>query len=124
MFIWLYLYTCACTQFGPPYLILNPRLLNHPFMQTFTGHSGPVYAVAISPADPRAMLTGGGDDRAFLWHAASLPLPPPPPTGACYGTNGGATRLSTVHCRDQALALMVHIYIYPLTLHPRLDLNF
>lgn len=56
--------------------------------QTFTGHAGePVYAVAISPTDPRAMLTGGGDDRAFLWHAASFPLPspslPPPPTGAC-----------------------------------------
>ena len=47
-------------------------------MQTFTGHTGPIYAVAINPVDPRGMLTGGGDDRAFLWHASALPLPAPP----------------------------------------------
>jgi hypothetical protein len=37
--------------------------------------------VAINPTDPRSMLTGGGDDRAFLWHASSLPGPAPPAEG-------------------------------------------
>lgn len=35
--------------------------------QTFEGHTGPIYAVAIHPLNPRCMLTGGGDDRAFFW---------------------------------------------------------
>ncbi len=61
-----------------------PPLIHKPSppIQTFTGHTGPVYAVAISPADPRCMLTGGGDDRAFLLRASTLPTPPFPPLAA------------------------------------------
>ena len=55
--------------------------------QTFSGHTGPVYAVAINPKDPTQMLTGGGDDRAFLWTASNLiqGVPPPAPSadGKC-----------------------------------------
>jgi hypothetical protein len=43
--------------------------------QTFEGHTGPVYSVAINPRDPTMILTGGGDDRGFLWAATTLPRP-------------------------------------------------
>ena len=39
--------------------------------QTFEGHTGPIYAVAIHPQNPQLMLTGGGDDRAFFWQATT-----------------------------------------------------
>lgn len=44
-------------------------------LQTFSGHTGPVYAVAINPKDPTMMLTGGGDDRGFFFRATNLPQP-------------------------------------------------
>jgi angio-associated migratory cell protein len=34
---------------------------------TFSGHSDSVYCTAIHPSRPGVVLTGGGDDRAFLW---------------------------------------------------------
>ena len=34
---------------------------------TFAGHTDSVYAVAASPTSPGVLLSGGGDDRAFLW---------------------------------------------------------
>ena len=34
---------------------------------TFSGHSDAVYCAAIHPTRPGVVLTGGGDDRAFLW---------------------------------------------------------
>jgi ribosome assembly protein SQT1 len=33
----------------------------------FVGHSDCVYSVAIHPFTPGVVLTGGGDDKAFLW---------------------------------------------------------
>ncbi|CAM9701218.1 unnamed protein product, partial [Chrysoparadoxa australica] len=38
---------------------------------TFTGHSDSVYCVAINPQDPTQILSGGGDDKAFLWSLRS-----------------------------------------------------
>jgi len=40
---------------------------------TFTGHSDNVYCAAIHPSRPGVVLTGGGDDRAFLWTYALEP---------------------------------------------------
>lgn len=31
------------------------------------GHSAAVYALALSPTEPKLVASGGGDDRAFLW---------------------------------------------------------
>ncbi|KAJ1908608.1 60S ribosomal subunit assembly or modification protein [Tieghemiomyces parasiticus] len=36
-------------------------------VQGFFAHKEPVYAVAIHPRQPELVLTGGGDDRAYLW---------------------------------------------------------
>lgn len=33
----------------------------------FAGHSDCVYSVAVHPTQPGVVITGGGDDRAFLW---------------------------------------------------------
>jgi len=39
---------------------------------TFSGHVGnPVYCVAAHPTEPSCFLTGGGDDRAYLWRCAA-----------------------------------------------------
>lgn len=34
----------------------------------FTQHGAPVYCLACSPVDGDLVASGGGDDRAFLWH--------------------------------------------------------
>ncbi|KAG5183771.1 WD40-repeat-containing domain protein [Tribonema minus] len=34
---------------------------------TFSGHGDVVYCIAVNPAKPTQFLTGGGDDRGFLW---------------------------------------------------------
>lgn len=36
-------------------------------VQGFFAHQSPIYATAVHPSQPFA-LTGGHDDRAFLWH--------------------------------------------------------
>ncbi|XP_042497638.1 uncharacterized WD repeat-containing protein C25H1.08c-like [Macadamia integrifolia] len=33
----------------------------------FTGHTGELYTVACSPTDAKLAVTGGGDDRGFMW---------------------------------------------------------
>jgi angio-associated migratory cell protein len=38
---------------------------------TFTRHTDVVYCVAINPVNPTQLLTGGGDDRGFLWSLSS-----------------------------------------------------
>jgi WD40 repeat protein len=38
---------------------------------TFQGHSDSVYCSAIHPTIPGIVLTGGGDDRAFIWKYAA-----------------------------------------------------
>eukprot|EP00903_Cladosiphon_okamuranus_P018037 g16599.t1 len=34
---------------------------------TFTGHSDAVYCVAVNPKNPSQFISGGGDDKGFMW---------------------------------------------------------
>ncbi|CAN4084706.1 unnamed protein product [Withania somnifera] len=36
-------------------------------LHTFTGHTGELYTVTCSPSDASLVVTGGGDDRGFMW---------------------------------------------------------
>lgn len=36
-------------------------------LHTFTGHTGELYTVTCSPTDASLVVTGGGDDRGFMW---------------------------------------------------------
>lgn len=33
----------------------------------FSGHNDSVYCIAVHPLDPSLIITGGGDDKGFLW---------------------------------------------------------
>ncbi|ORX48583.1 WD40 repeat-like protein [Hesseltinella vesiculosa] len=40
-------------------------------IQGFFAHGEPVYAVAMHPKDNTIIVTGGGDDKSYVWQAAS-----------------------------------------------------
>jgi len=54
---------------------------------TLTLHSDSVYAVAVCKARPDLVLTGGGDDHAFLIKLAYIPSLPPPPSAPPEGAS-------------------------------------
>ena len=42
----------------------------------FRGHSDAVYSVAVHPRIPGLVITGGGDDNAYIWSYRSEPSDP------------------------------------------------